>query len=308
MSIRQANLDDTQAISELFRAGIERWQRMDTGGQVEDLAYVNLSIYERWLHGGAWMSIETGAVWLSHLVGGAGLAFVLTEDDAIIAYVEAYISQEPEPYNYHLHIGDMMADSDNSRRLLVEHLMAQASNIGRITVACPAYDHDTSNFYKSLGFDTLNTIQHMTLSSYGATVGFYKVNEHEDTNIQQIKNWQMPLGRVGSARMHWEQLWTQLWGAIPEMKQRQTHRLKFNAAGQDAYVCIQQDLYNPRNAEVFCWTPKAVSKQLMGSIRDWAYKAGYRSLSLAVDETTADILGSDLEPTPYQHIILAKDV
>ena len=62
MQIRQATLDDTRAISKLFCAGIERWQRMDAQGRVEDLSYEQLTIYERWLHGGAWLSIETAAL------------------------------------------------------------------------------------------------------------------------------------------------------------------------------------------------------------------------------------------------------
>ena len=57
MPIRQPTLDDTQAISALFQAKFERWQRIDENGQVEDLPYEQLSLYERWLHGGAWMSI-----------------------------------------------------------------------------------------------------------------------------------------------------------------------------------------------------------------------------------------------------------
>ena len=71
MHIRPALLDDTQAISQLFRARIDKWQRLTEQGQVEDLSYDELSIYERWLHGGAWMSIETGAIWLSHLLSGS---------------------------------------------------------------------------------------------------------------------------------------------------------------------------------------------------------------------------------------------
>ncbi|MEO1441159.1 MAG: hypothetical protein AAFV33_12220, partial [Chloroflexota bacterium] len=63
--IRQAQLDDAAAISELARSRVGVWQRM-TGGQVETVTYDALSIYERWLHGGPWMSVETGALQLSH--------------------------------------------------------------------------------------------------------------------------------------------------------------------------------------------------------------------------------------------------
>ena len=62
MRVRQATLDDTQQIVALFSGRVPVWQRLGERGQVEDLPYDALTIYERWLHGGAWMSLETGAI------------------------------------------------------------------------------------------------------------------------------------------------------------------------------------------------------------------------------------------------------
>ena len=306
MSIRQAILDDTAGISALFTAQIDKWQRMDARGQVQDLPYSDLTIYERWLHGGAWMSIETGSIWLSHLAGGAGLAFVY-EDDGIMGYAEAFISQEAEPYGYHLHVGKIVADDKAIREALMEHLIVQAGSIGRITAASTVYDEKKLKFYRSFGLTELIQIQRVNLSSQGATAGFYKVTEHENASAEQIRDWQMPVGRVESARLHREELWSQLWLAIPSIKARKTHRLRFNAGGQDAFVVIQEHLYNPRNAEVFCWTPKALSSHLINAIRDWSYKTGYRSLTMAVHEKIAKIMDTDLETTAHQHVILVKE-
>src|SRR5215213_9179974 len=76
LQVRQAALDDTCAISSLFRARIGVWQRLDANGRVEDKPYEALTIYERWLHGGAWMSIETAAIQLNELLSGAGISLV----------------------------------------------------------------------------------------------------------------------------------------------------------------------------------------------------------------------------------------
>ena len=72
MLVRQATIDDTRKIVGLNTANVPLWQRLDAAGQVENLPYEALTIYERWLHGGAWMSLETGAIWLSHLLSGNG--------------------------------------------------------------------------------------------------------------------------------------------------------------------------------------------------------------------------------------------
>lgn len=306
MPIRHAILDDTEGITALFTRPVERWQRMDAEGRVQDLAYEDLSIYERWLHGGAWMSIETGAIWLSHLAGGGGLALVY-DDGGIQGYAEAFTGQEADPYGYHIHIGSLVASSDTVREALMNYLIEQAGGIGRITVASTAYDSEKIKFYKTFGFSELIQVQRVNLSAQGANAGFYKVTEQNSISADSIHDWQMPVGRVESARMHLEQLWSQLWKAVPEITARKTHRLRFNAGGQDAYVVIQEQLYNPRGAEVFCWTPKALSAHLISAIRDWAYKSGYRQLTMAVNEKIAKILDTELETTAHQIVILARD-
>src|SRR5512139_2051816 len=102
--IREASLDDTQAISGLFRSRISAWQRLSAQGQVEDVPYDALTIYERWLHGGPWMSVETAALHLSHLLRGAGMPFVVESGGVVVAYAEAYHGVEPAPFGDHLHL------------------------------------------------------------------------------------------------------------------------------------------------------------------------------------------------------------
>jgi hypothetical protein len=311
MQIRQATLDDTQAISKLFCAGIERWQRMDAQGRVEDLPYEQLTIYERWLHGGAWLSLETAALWLSHLLRGAGSPFVLEDvSGAIIGYVETYSGDEPAPYGYHLHIGRMVtqANSDSQKDALMQFLLEQAGGIGRITASSIAYDADTINFYKRYGMSVIETIQHVTIPTTGGSVAFYKVTDHPKADVAQIANWTMPIGRTENSRYHWEHQWANLWQAVPQITARTTHRQHFNAAGQEALVCSQQHLYNPRSADIHCWTAKPLTAQVVNAVRDWAHKQGYRTLTLAVTDNILPLLGANIEKTPVQHTILARDV
>jgi hypothetical protein len=311
MPLRQATLDDTRAISQLFCAQIERWQRMDNRGRVEDLPYEQLTIYERWLHGGAWLSIETAALWLSHLLHGAGQPFVLEDaSGTLVGYTETYPGDEPAPYGYHLHIGRLVTHSNSAEEkdALMQFLLEQAGGIGRITASCTAYDQDTINFYKRYGMSSIETLQQVAIPTVGGSVAFYKVTDHPKADVAQIENWSMPLGRSENARYHWQQLWPNLWQAVPQIVTRKTHRQHFNAAGQEALVCGQQHLYNPRSADIYCWTAKPVTAQVINAIRDWAHKQGYRTLTLTVTEKIAALLGSSAEKTPVQHMILARDV
>lgn len=308
MLIRQALLDDTAAISALFRNRIERWQRMDSQGRVEDLSYTDLSLYERWLHGGAWMSIETGALWLSHLLKGGGFPFVSYQGNELVAYAEVYQGNEPEPFGKHWHIGQLASVNAEARDETMQWLLEQAAKIKRLTASCLSYDEESANFYKRYGLRVINQVQRVNLRAISGSTGFYKASERLDIPREKIDTWHMPLGRTENARQHWEHLWVDLWQALPQIAERRTQRLVFNVAGLESLVCVQQALYNSRSAEVYCWTPKALTNQLLSAIREWGYSVGYRTLSMVADEKTIKMLGTEAESTPFQQVIFAREV
>lgn len=311
--IRQAGLDDTQAISALVRLRISVWQRLVGERQVEDVPYDTLTIYERWLHGGPWMSIETGAIQLNHLLLGAGLPLVAEQDGHILAYAEAYHGIEPAPFGDHLHLGQLVIHPDRKNadldHALLVHLLEQARafRCERLTANCVANDANTSALYTHHGLQPIVRIARLSLSAKTGQV-FYRAVEHLDPDAVQITDWHMPIGRLGSARQQWETLWPCLWNAIPQIRERRTHRLRFSAAGQEAFLCCQQQLYDSRSADVYCWSSKPLSGQLLTAIRDWAHREGYRTLVMAVAPDTIKTLGSEAEADGYYQDIYALEV
>src|SRR5690606_5474901 len=137
--------------------------------------------------------------------------------DGIQGYAEAFISEEAEPYKYHLHISELVANNEVSRDALMKHLLGQAGGIGRLTVASTAYDQEKIGFYRRYSLKELMQIRRVNISAQGTNVGFYKVTKHDNADATQILDWQMPIGRIESARQHWEELWAQLWHAVPEI-------------------------------------------------------------------------------------------
>lgn len=308
MPIRQAVLDDTHVICRLFRSQIDRWQRINAAGQVEDVQPDDLTIYERWLHGGAWASIETGAIWLSHLKRVGVIPLVQIEAEQIIAYAEIYPGDEPEPFGKHLHVGQLVTQTDHANtNELMKFILHEARDYGRITASSSAYDNAQAEFYQRYALlPYLQVHQYRIPAQTGQ--GFYKSVEHPLAGSQQIEGWQMPVGRLTSARQQWESHWASLWEAIPKIMEKPVHRIRFSASGQDAFVCIKQQLYDVRTADVFCWSAKLLSSQLLTAIRDWAYKQGYRTLVMAVDDKTAKVLGEIAEPDPYHQQIFARSL
>ncbi len=316
LEIRMATMDDTAAISALFRAQIHRWQRMTADGQVEDLPYEALTIYERWLHGDGysnpWMSLETAAIFLSHLLRGAGVPLVMWEDDTLVAYAQCYISQEQPPFGHHLHLAHFISATSQNEARLMDALMEYLPQLGmnyhctHYTVSCPSFDEERATLYQRYGMEHAFSVRGYTLPAQTGQ-SFYKAVEHRPAEAAQIADWQMVVGRSQSARQHWETLWPSLWEAFPEIIACQTHRLKMSASGQDAFVCYQQRLFLPRYVDVYCWSPKPLTSQLLVALRDWAHRAGYRTLNMVLPDNSARLLPADnVEAEPHEtHIYMA---
>lgn len=302
VQVRQAALDDTDAISRLFRSAITTWQRLNTRGQVEDVPYDDLTVYERWLHGGPWMSVETAALQLSHLLRGGGFPVVAEIDGKVRGYSEAYHGIEPEPYGDHLHIAHLTADPalNDIDDAMITYWVDQASSYHcqRVTMTCVTNDSETQTLYQRHGLQPLSRVQRLSLPAKTGQV-FYKAVEHSSVNPAQIHGWFMPMGRLSSARQQWETLWPRTWFALPEIRNQRTHRLHFSVAGQEALIYCQQQLYVPRSADVYGWMPKPLSTQVLAAVRDWAHREGYRTLVMVVPDEVVKLLGAEAEPDGY---------
>lgn len=303
IQVRQATLDDTAAISALFRAAITVWQRLDAQGRVQTVPYEGLTIYERWLHGGPWMSIETAAIQLNQLLGGAGIALVAETGEQPVGFVEAYHSVEPAPFGDHLHVAQLAVVPEFEGRgieaALLTGLLERAKKLKVKTLALTR----TGNLVNiPLPPDaTLQPLARLLRVSMSARTGqiFYRATDHPNPAAAQIHGWHMAVGRQTNARQEWETLWPPTWDGIKEIRELRTHRLHFAAAGQEAYVAFRRQMYDPRSADIFCWSPKPLTPQLVAAIRDHAHREGYRTLSLLVTEDTAKTLGADAEPDGY---------
>jgi hypothetical protein len=259
------------------------------------------------------MSIETGAIQLNHLLLGAGIPFVAEVEGRMVAYVESYHGIEPSPFGDHLHLGHrLVSQSDTTGDTgvaLLSHLLEAARTLrcARLTANCLANDTETTALYTGFGMQHLTRVVRVSLPARTGQV-FYRAVEHPNADAAQINDWYMPIGQLGSARQQWETLWPPLWNAVPEIRERRTHRVYFSAAGQEAFLCCQQQLYDVRSADVYCWSPKPLSGQVLTAIRDWAHREGYRTLVMVVTPETLKILGTEAEADGYYQDVYAVDL
>ncbi len=309
-TVRQATLDDTHAISELFRSRIDVWQRLDAGGRVETVPYEALTVYQRWLHGGPWMSVETAAIHLSRLLSGAGLPLVAQVKGQTLAYAEAYYGNEPLPFGEHFHLANLVVHPEYAERGLDDALLKallermKARKARHLLVSRVAGNTEAGTLNEPFALTPLARERRLSIPARTGQI-FYRATEHLNPDPAQINGWYMPVGRTTSARQQWETVWHRTWEALPEIQSQRAHRLKVSAAGQDAFVCCKQQLYDPRGADVYCWSPKPLTNQLLSAIRDWAHREGYRTLSMVVPEDTVKTVGPDGEPDGYMQDVCA---
>lgn len=309
--VREALLDDASGISQLFQNKISVWQRINERGYVDTVHYEDLTVYERWTHGGVWMSIETASIHLSRMRRGAGFALVAVDEGEIVGFAEIYPGDEPEPFGQHLYISRLITSPDflTAADALMRYVFdfSEAHNIQRVAVSLSGENDEMYNFYVSYGLTPIETVSRYTLKARSGQV-FYKISEHYNSNATQIEGWQMPVGRITSARERWETLFTRHWDVIPEIAKQRTHRLLMSCSGQDVFVHCQADAYDPRRATVSCWSQKKLSTQILTAIRDWAHRENYRNLLWVVNDETARLFKGEGENDPYARTIFSIDV
>ena len=105
ITVRQATLADAGQITALHNANITTWTRRDVNGEPVPADYADLSLFERWMVGGPWASVEMCAVHLANLLRGSdGIPLVAEIDGRVGAEAEVFIGREPEPFGHHINI------------------------------------------------------------------------------------------------------------------------------------------------------------------------------------------------------------
>ncbi|MCS7071167.1 MAG: hypothetical protein NZM00_06655, partial [Anaerolinea sp.] len=215
----------------------------------------------------------------------------------------------------HIHLAALIAADDAPPAaidVLVDALVERARRLRCRYVTLTRIGRDAADpilrSAERFPLSTLSTVRRFWLRAGRGQV-FYQAVEHPDPDAMQISGWAMPIGRLTSARHHWETLWTPLWNSLPAVKARPTNRLHLSVAGVEALVLVQAGLYDPRLAEISLWTPKPVTPPMITAISDWAYRAGYRTLSLvAADEIAAKAFGPQAERDAFQQETVGIDV
>lgn len=304
ISVRLATLADAVAITDLHKSDIARWERIGPRGETIPVRYEDLTLYERWQHGGPWLSIESCAVHLNHLLAGVGFPLVAELDGQVLAEAEVYESFEPRPFGHHLDLALIATHTEATHQglgtALIKYIieMARLMKCERVTVS----HAEASDFYAKHGFKHTLTGCGVRIPSQPGRV-FYQSTELTDRDPNQIKGWHMLLGRYQSSRQEWDKLFPQDWAAgIPEILSIRTAHVKLTVTGQNAILFVQDvDVpgSQPGDGALSCWSARPLSNPLFTAIRDWGARNGFPALSSYMMEHDLPLLGNDAQQTDY---------
>jgi len=302
--VRLATLEDTAAITAIHTSHITTWERLDSQGMLIPANYADLSLYQRWQHGGPWLSVETCAVHLNRLLAGSGIPLVAEIAGEVLGAAEVYEGFEPAPFGHNLNLSVLIVHADHLKRGVGRALLAYISQMAhlmkceRIAVS----QAEAREFYVKQGFRPVRTGREISIpTQMGRAI--YQINDLTDRSPDQIKLWYMPLGHYQSARQEWEKLFPQTWAAgLPDLLNIPTTHLKLTVAGQNAIVFFQDAIDRESGTvNLSCWSPRPFTNPLLTALRDKAYRDGYKMMVSYIMDSDRNLLSADIEQSAETH-------
>lgn len=298
ITVRQATLADAASITALHNATISTWIRRQPSGETVPAEYDDLILFERWLVGGPWASVEMCAVHLANLLRGSdGFPLVAEVDGRVGAEAEIFIGREPEPFGYHVNISKLTVHPDYADAGVSSVLLTYIQQLGeairckRLTVAdgeaqAPLLEHHR--------FSRAHSGQQIVLPAREGRV-FYQASDLKSFDPAQIEGWHMPLGRYQNARQEWDRLPPGFWNSVPEIVETQNDRLHILVTGHEAYALMQQDRDLPARVHAFVWSKRPVKGLLIMALCDWAQRHDYSEIASFAWDFTLPLLEMDFK-------------
>jgi hypothetical protein len=306
--VRQATLADTYAITDLYCSTVAGgiFTRRNSDGTQTPVPYEELSLFERFMNGGPWMSVETCAVWLAYLLRfDDEIPLVAEVNGLVLGEAEVTIGNEPAPYGRHLNISMLRvhAEADN-REQLIDALVSYVKEMASVMRVQQVIVATSDPLYTRHEFTPIVARRAVVVPARSGRV-VYKAVAISDFNPAQIDGWYMPFGRYRSARHEWAGIWPGFWNCVPELVELEVSRFAIELSGQHGILLLQQHRYHPQRAEAYLWTERPLSPHLVSAVRDRAAREGYQELSLFVDGNSLALVEPDVIETGDAQMLLA---
>lgn len=298
LNIRLARLDDAAAITEVHRSHVPRWFRQ-IGNEQYELSYGDLTLDEQYGFGGPWMSIETCAVHLNHLLLRHFLPLIAELDGRVVAGMELFIGREGIRYGKNCHIGLLFVHRDFIGCGIGNKLVDRAVRIAKendcdtLTVAS---DERHESFYRHYGFSFGEMMA--SLEVYPARRPVEVIRLPPQVSPQSF-TWgmEMSIGRVQSSALHLSELAESY--AIPAYGDI-VKKIDYLEIG-GAPAMIAHVRHNSGNVMVGAWARGVDTRDLIDAALTVMSDAGVRTANVYLYQGDYDALDGRIESRLLGH-------
>lgn len=285
MEIRPATLDDIVAITEVHRGDVPEWYR-GFGDDSVPAPYESLSVFERYMAGGPWMSVETCAIHVNQLLLHDLPPIVAVSDGRVVAETEFYIGEEGAPYGKVLDVSVLYVHPNAQGKgvggALLKYLIDRAERKEcRSMTVVPG----PRGFYQHYGFNEVHERPHLLVHARTTNLS-YTIEEMDiETPWRIVSGWPMPIGRFTSSRQEWERH-KMITYHLPELSGCLHKRLRVRTGHAEAVAILAQHSPFDPALVAHAWTKNMAINDLVSILRSECAKAGYAQLRLLIDPET----------------------
>ena len=290
LRVRTATLNDIRGIVEAHCSDIAEWFKWRDGRRVR-ARYEELSVEEKYDHGGPWMGVETCAIHLNYLLLSEQHPLVVEEDDKIVGELELYVGREPEPYGLNAHI-DVLVIHDSYRgkgcgRKLVAHAVELAKQLGCDTITVWP-EQGSEGFYEKCGMKLVFSKRIEVAVDLSSIEGTQKaeVKREELGEYSPLEDKVMYFGRYQSSFAQWLK---RRWGFhFEEVKQLQ---IEGKVEELDAYFILESRWRKEDECVLMLWARSCIdAAAACRSVLSLAKELGFRKAVTLVEQRHLECL------------------
>jgi GNAT superfamily N-acetyltransferase len=279
--IRPAAPHDATAIAAIHCSNITRWFRWDAAHTPHPARYADLTPYERWQHGGPWLDAGTCQHHIERLINGGGMGLVAESKGRLIAAAELHPSHEPRPYGRNLNLSTLYVHRNHQGHgvgsALLRHAIELAIGYDTFTVA----HAEAPEFYKRHGLKLAERWVQYKLPTAKSRAA-YETELLPDTSYELVSGWGLPIGRYQNARHEWERTRPNTSPTFDQWRGLRLERHWLNGRNYRVAVILEESPNERSLAEVFVFTQKALTPQLVSAVRGYAHVLGFEYMHCLV--------------------------
>jgi len=283
MEIRPATLDDIVAITEVHKGDVSEWYHV-SGETSEPVPYESLSVFERYMAGGPWMSVETCAIHVNQLLLHDLPPIVAVLDGRVVGEAEFYIGDEGVPYGKCLDISVLYVHPEAQGRgiggALLKYLIDRAE---RKECRCMTVVPGPRGFYQHFGFNDIYERPHLLVNARSFNLE-YQIEEIDvETPFRLVSGIPMPIGRYTSSRQEWERH-KMITYHLPELAHCLHRRMRITTAQAEAIAILGQHSPFDEALVAHAWTANMPINDLISILRTECLASNYNQMRMLIDE------------------------